>query len=330
MRARERAEDLDRVKSEIGSALKPVVDRQEGFENQSNERFNDLEKRIDAMLVTITTKPDNDPSKSTNHDPSRLKDIEDQLAILIKHSKAPVTHQVPPLPSLDPGILSAGPVHGHSPPLQSQQTPFSETETASIKSIISHAQKIVGLGPVTPADIEGLGHDDPAKGLRLVALEILRMDLNIKEHEISADDIAATFTSVQFPNPPRVYVRFYKQEHANLCLSVVKRLRNSDVKVCRYFPRQFRERYRALENIAYPLRYPRSIPGFKTEVVYTEDDIELLVCPNGHFRYRAHPVHDLPPIDLEPVRSPPKGRRKKRGRSDTKSPELERKTGRFG
>ena len=307
VRAKERSEDFEKlsgmidksVKSQIGCALQPVVERQEDFESKTDEKLIAIEKRLDAMLDSITNKP---------------------------------TSQYPPLPpSSAPSIFSAGPVLGpHPAPPQSQQTPpYSETELTSIKSIISHARTIVGLGPVTPTDIEGLGHDNPAKGLRLVALEILRMDLNIKEHEIAADDIAATFTPVGFPQPPRVYVRFYKQEHADLCLSVAKRLKNPEVKVCRYFPRQFIERYKALENEAYPLRYPRSVPGFKTEVVFKEDDIELLICPNGHFRYRPHPVHGLPPIDLAPVRSPPKGRQNKRGRSDSNSPKLERKTGRF-
>ena len=341
IRAKERSEDFDKlsgiiensVKSQVTSALKPVIERQESFENKTDERFSDFQNQLDTMLGNITSKPDNDPSDSVHHDPSRLEVLEEQLANLNRHIKAyPAVNQFPPLhPSSGPSapVLPA-PVPGLLPPPQSQKTPpYSEADLSTIKSIISHATTIVGLGPVTPADIDNLAPDDPAKGIRLAALDILRLDLNIKEDEISDTDIAATFTPAQFPKPPRVYVRFYKQEHVNLCLSVAKRLKNPEVKVCRYFPRQFIERYKALENEAYPLRYPRSIPGYKTEVVYTEDDIELLICPNGHFRYRPHPVHGLPPIDLAPVRSPPKGRHSKRGRSDTSSPELLRKTVRF-
>ena len=51
--------------------------------------------------------------------------------------------------------------------------------------------------------------------------------------------------------------------------------------------------------------------------MYTDSDVQLMVCQHGSTRYYPHHVPNLPPIDNTPARSPPKGRpRPKRDRSD--------------
>ena len=110
------------------------------------------------------------------------------------------------------------------------------------------------------------GDIEPEEAIRLAAIEALRLELNVRESEISEDDIANTFLPVRPTKVPRVYIRFHKQEHADLCLRLAKSLRDSDVKIFRYFPRQFQARVRALENAAYTLR-KTSVPKYKTEVV---------------------------------------------------------------
>ena len=103
------------------------------------------------------------------------------------------------------------------------------------------------------------------------------------------------------------------------------------MKIFRYFPRQFQARVRALEDAAYPLR-KTSTPKYKTEVVYTDSDVQLMVCPQGGVYYQPYHVPHLPPIDTTPARSPPQGRpRPKRGRSansDSGSPSDGRKSSR--
>ena len=153
----------------------------------------------------------------------------------------------------------------------------------------------------------------------------------MKDTEITDKDIATTFLPLRTPKIPRVYIRFYKQDHADLCLKLAKGLKDSDVKIFRYFPRQFQARVRALEDAAYPLR-KTSVPKYKTEVVYTDSDVQLMVCQHGSVRYFPHHVPNLPPIDNTPARSPPKGRpRQKRDRSgdsDNSSPLDNRKSSR--
>ena len=185
---------------------------------------------------------------------------------------------------------------------------------------------MIGIGPIDKADIDHFGQASVETGIRLAAMEALRLDLGIKEHEIGDADIASTFLPKGDPKIPRVYIKFHQQQHADLCLRLAKGLKNPEVKVFRYFPRQLQNRVRALENVAYPLR-KSSNPPYKTEVVYTESDVQLLVCPKDQVRYYPYYVTELPPIDMAPLRSPPPGRQRhnKRNRSDSSSPDLSRK-----
>ena len=73
----------------------------------------------------------------------------------------------------------------------------------------------------------------------------------------------------------------------------------------------------------------KTVPGYKTEVVFSHDDVQLIICPRGQARYYPYHVTDLPPIDMTPLRSPPPGRaRHKRTRSGSLSPQVERKSSR--
>ena len=203
-----------------------------------------------------------------------------------------------------------------------------DSDSSAISDLISDARTVVGIGPIYQSDFEHFGQIEPGEAIRLAAIEALRLDLNIKDYEIKDSDIENTFLPNKPPKVPRVYIRFYKQEHADLCFKVAKGLKKSETKVFRYFPRQFQARVRALEEIAYPKR-KQTDPGFKTEVVYTVNDVQLIICQRGQVRYHPYHVANLPPIDMAPLRSPPPGRpRHKRNRSNTISPEVPKKSSR--
>ena len=57
-------------------------------------------------------------------------------------------------------------------------------------------------------------------------------------------------------------------------------------------------------------------PKHKTRIEYSDSDLVLHVCPLGHYRYVYHPIPDLPPADLAPVRTPPQGRKSKKEKRD--------------
>ena len=112
-----------------------------------------------------------------------------------------------------------------------------------------------------------------------------------------------------------------------MCLKLARSLRKPEIKVTRYFPRQFNARAKALGNIAYNFR--KADPPLKTSIEYTNDDVILLTSPRGQYIYTLHNVEDLPPVDFTPLRSPPTGRSNKRNRSNSHSPLVENKKDRI-
>ena len=270
----------------------------------------------------------------------RFKQLEDQvasLADLVKEGNAskhfpPLQHPANVHPEPHPPLPHRAAVR---PPFPAAVTAVSGATASSpaIQDLIRSAKCVVGIGPMKQKYYDKFGDIDPSEQVRLAAIEALRVYLNIKENEIDENDIANTFLPKSEPRIPRVYIRFHKQEHADLCFKVAKRLIKSKAKVFHYFPRQFQDRVWSLEEVAYPLR--RTVPPYKTEVVYTEDDVQLIICPKDQFRYYPHYVPNLPPIDMTPLRSPPKGTmspcpKSKRDRfSDPESSQDERKSSRI-
>lgn len=282
------------LKRSIDKVVGPVSKRVEELEAKSDERFKLLEKTVANLSELISVNNDQNPKQS---------------------SSATTGYNVPvhTAPTSQPGILPVQP---------SQSSP-------AIMELIAEARTIMGIGPVESSDFEYFGQPNPDDNIRLAAIEALRDELNIKENEIKDSDIASTFLPPFSPKIPRVYIKFFKQEHADLCFRAAKGLKDPKIKVFRYFPRQFQARVRALEEVAYPMR-KSSNPKYKTEVVYTATDVQLLICPKGQSRYYPHPVPDLPPIDMAPARSPPPGRQRhcKRNRSDDTSPQINKKNSR--
>ena len=293
------------IKRSIDQAVGPLTKRMDEYEIKSDDRVSKLESTV-ASLSEIVRGGSKASSRNEVQTPQPLL----QQTV----HPPPVHHSV--APAYTPG------------PLPSMSSPLPSTGTSTaITDIIAEARTVIGLGPILPSDFEYFNQSDPEVAIRLAALEALRMELNIKESEIEDSDIASTFLPKFSPKIPRVYLKFHKQEHADLCLRVAKSLTNPEIKVFRYFPRQFQARVRALEEVAYQLR-KASEPMYKTEVVYTQSDVQLLICPRGQSRYYPHHVPDLPPIDMRPDRSPPPGRQRhlKRQRSENSPPQNNKST----
>ena len=281
------------IKRSIDKAVGPITKRVDEYETKSDDRFSKLESTVASLSEFV--REASLASKRTE-----------------VHSSQPLQQHVVHPP---PGHHTPAPA-----PTTSSLPPVGIS--TAITDIIAEARTIIGVGPILPSDFEYFNQPDPEVAIRLAAVEVLRMDLNIKESEIDDSDIASTFLPKFSPKIPRVYIKFHKQEHADLCLRIAKSLTNPEIKVFRYFPRQFQARVRGLEEVAYQLR-KASEPKYKTEVVYTHSDVQLLICPRGQFRYYPHHVPDLPPIDMGPDRSPPPGRQRhaKRPRSQESPPQ---------
>ena len=151
--------------------------------------------------------------------------------------------------------------------------------------------------------------------------DFLRKEIGVKEEEIKDADIIKVFPADN-PDLQRVYVQFSSKEQAELCLDLTKKLRKPDLKVVLYVPRQFRQRFNAMKSEDFKLR-KMCQPNHRTRIEYSDSDLALYSCPHGQYRFVHHPIPDLPPVDLAPVRTPPTGRntnREKRPRPSSSSP----------
>ena len=180
--------------------------------------------------------------------------------------------------------------------------------------MVSEAATILGLGPISSADIKDAGGDTLEQKTFAAVIDFLRNEIAIKESEISNSDITKVFAA-EDPELQRVYVQFSSREKADLCMNLTRRLRQPELKVVLYVPRQFKQRFNAIKSEDYRLR-KLTQPKHRTRIEYSDSDIVMFVCPAGYHMFVLHPVSDLPLVDFAPVRTPPQGRRQKNGKRD--------------
>ena len=174
------------------------------------------------------------------------------------------------------------------------------------------------LGSITSSEIEESDGTSLNEKLVTAATDFIRNELGVKDDEIKSEDFIRAFPD-ENPNLQRVYVQLRTIEQAELCIILTRKLRKPELDVVLYIPRQLKQRFLAIKNEDYRLR-KLDVIKHKTRVEYTEDDIVLYSCPVGHYRYTLQALHGLPAVDLAPVRTPPPGRKSKRNRSDSTSP----------
>ena len=304
-------------KRSIDDAIHPIAKRQDDMEAKSDKRFKDMEIKSDKRYKVLE-----DTVQSLTN---TLDEVIATRSSMNNHTSSTSNTNS----SFPQTYAEASSLSHPTDPASFSNSDTTTGDSSAIAELIGEARRVIGIGPVSQIDIDYFSRDNPEDAVKLAAIEALRCDLNIKEYEIKNEDIENTFLPPKATKVPRVYVRFFKQEHADLCLKAAKSLKNSETKVFRYFPRQFQSWVRALEEVAYTMRKQQD-PGYKTEVVFTDTDVQLLVCPRGLTRYQPHHVPHLPPVDMAPVRSPPPVRqRHKRNRSGTPSPEAPSKSTRY-
>ena len=288
------------LKTGIETAVAPLVTRQDDFEKESQTRLSNLERQI-SMLIDRTAPP------SLNSRSQAWPTLSHQPNVPTPCPSAPLPHPT------------------HPAPQSSAPTPRSEPSPAQImiQKIISRARTIIGVSPVTPDYTDRMAANSGDEKLFLVALEFLRVELGVKEHEIPDGDIIRVFTPHRVTDFKHIYIQFSNQTHASFCHFLGRTaLKGKQSRVFNYIPKQLFNRWKTLDNEAFKLRDEQKL---KTEINFTEYDMELLACPKGQYNFTKVAVDNLPPIDLPPPRSPPQGRTApapKRHRSPSSSPSL--------
>ena len=312
---RQQAENLDGV---LASLLK----KQEEHEAKTDQRLTSFENTLTARQDTVEQKNE-----------AKFLDVQSQLNIIneaIAEKSSPTPH-FPPLQSVVTPMFHPNPPHPASLPIpafgnlphaqaaQQQQTNLSELP--AITALVTHARTVIGLGPISEIDIDESVGETPEQKLNSAAIDFLRKEIGVKVEEIKNSDIIKVFPANN-PDLQRVYVQFSSKELVDLCLDLTRRLRKPELHVVLYVPRQFRQRFNAIKSEDYRLRKVCQ-PKHKTRIEYSDSDLVLFSCPQGQYRFVHHPLPDLPPVDLAPVRTPPAGRninREKRPRPHSSSP----------
>ena len=223
---------------------------------------------------------------------------------------------MPPYPTIfSKASFQPQPSHNLQQQLQPQTQTHSEpSNLIAIQELVSEAATILGLGPISAADIEDAAGDTTEQKTFAAVIDFLRKEIAVKESEIGNSDIIKVFAADD-PELQRVYVQFSTREKADLCMNLTRRLRQPELKVVLYVPRQLKQRFHTIKSEDYRLR-KLTQPRHRTRIEYSDSDIMLFVCPAGQHRFVLHPVPDLPPVDFAPVRTPPQGRRQNKGKRD--------------
>ena len=302
------------LKSSMDGMLNSLLKAQEAFEVK-------CDRRLDTLEESMTKRQDETDQKNE----SKFSEMQEQISLLSK-----AVYQQPPGQSTLPEQQAAVslPPHPTSLPhptfanILKQATVrhpgVSSEDLDKIKDIVCNARTIIGLGPISANDIEDTPATNPGDKLLLAVIDFLKNEIGMKESEIRSDDIKSVFAADD-PSLQRVYVQFSSKEQADLCLDLTRRLRKPELKVVLYVPNQLKKRFHAIKSEDYRLR-KLTTPRHKTRIEYSDDDLALYICPVGHFSYVLHPVPGLPAVDLAPARTPPPGRKTKRDRSESASP----------
>ena len=297
----------------IAQAMNPIIDQKftllkQDLANSMSKFDENIMKGVEETIAPLVTRQKALETKSDE----RLTIIENKVNELSQALNAnqsyPKVHPIHLLPASRPSPA----------PADSSDKP-SDPNLAAYTSIISHAKSIVGFYPVTPQHLRNVTANNREEALKILAVEFLREELNVKESELGDHEIVKVFTPFKKDQDfAHIYVQFNKSVDASWCLHLGRTvLRDKESKVFLYVPRQFFARFKVLDDLAFKKRRE----GFKTRIEFSETDIILLITPRGQYQFTPVTVPGLPPVDLNPIRTPPKGRKPlKRLRSPTSSP----------
>ena len=289
----------------IAEAMNPLIDQKfallkQDLANSMAKSDENTKKGMEETVAPLVVRQEAFETKSDK----RMTIIENKMdelqAFMMQPSNPPIVSSHPPP---DSRVSPAA-----------RESSASDQNATAISSIINYARTIVGFSPVTPQHLRNVTANSREDALKLLAIEFLRDELNVKEDEIGEDDIVKVFTSYGKDDDfTHIYVQLTKAADASWCLHLGRTvLKDKDSKVFLYIPRQFFARFKTLDDIAYKKRRE----GFKTRIDFTDTDIVLLTSPRGQYKFTQLVVPGLPPVDLTPDRTPPKGRKQtKRPRS---------------
>ena len=143
-------------------------------------------------------------------------------------------------------------------------------ETKEIRGIASEARKIIGLSPISKEDVERVCRISDKDSAYLEAVnEYFKLELRMSQEEIDNMGMKQVFPPAK-EHWDTLYVGFESERAVNTIYRYARNLRKGLV---RYIPKQFYDRYRAMEAEAYLLRHTEE--KYKTKVQMGINDLVL-------------------------------------------------------
>ena len=242
-RAKEREEDKremkdiinNMVKNELEATINPIMEKQQLMEKEQEALKNEFSNIL-----------------------QEIKEIQEQLL---------TGQHFPPLPNTSSLAPSGTPRFSSlAKMVDKNMYRTSNVEERQMKQLASEARKIIGFNRIDKTDVERAGRlagavDEDEAYLASVK-EYLRLEMKLSE------SVYNTLTILQVFPPAKeewdtLYVRFESEADVDTIYTYASNLTRNQ-RLVRYIPKQFYERYRAMESEAYNLR--QSEEKFKTRV----------------------------------------------------------------
>ena len=183
---------------------------------------------------------------------------------------------------------------------------LNDTERQTIKKIVKHARRVIGLHPIDQSDIRRIGrmnNTTEEEEIKILAVkEFLKYEMKIPNRTI--DEMLTKVSKIWIPvhqEWDRLYVEFQEDIYVRQCYTYARNLKK-DIRLITYVPKEFRERNRAIEQHAYQLRHGED--EYKTRVQFGMNDIELRVRKPDQRSWTMVKFELLPPVDINPPPSP--------------------------
>ena len=222
------------------------------------DKLDDVKNEVSGALKVVTNRQD-----KMEHEQQGMKDqiglMNDQLVEIKKIASAAAYPPPPPtLPNHDRASFSE--VLQKSTPAVIPELPEESTSDKNrrekIRKTLEFGRRTVTLHPFTPSDIESefkRGAKDENEAMFWAVQVFLRYEMNIKSHVLATLSIEKIFPqTVEKWNT--INVTFSSITEANTVYSYSRNMRE-EVTVGTYIPKEWRDRNKAISNIAHGLRY---------------------------------------------------------------------------
>ena len=254
---------LEDVKKEMSGALKVVTDRQDKMETDQL----DMKDQLGALRTQME-----DIKKIAEESVQQKPEHEHQKVVTLQEN-------IPP-----PNYL-----------------PSDEEDRKKALDLLDLGRRTVSLHPFHQRDFDfetKRGAKDPNEAKLWAVQSYFRYEMNIKSHVLATFTIEDIFTQPK-ENFDTVYVTFSTITESNTVYSYTKNMRR-EVNVGIFVPNEWQTRLRAINSIAYGLRYPSSGQAkCSTRIKWGHSDLVLYKKAPGTRHWSVVNISKpLPPVDM--------------------------------